>query len=71
MLDSDIDKQVIAAMNNYDYDKYTAKDVENAINARLILHLRILQHFLSPAALPYFRTDGTGRLQIEKEKTFW
>ena len=33
VLDSDIDKQVIAAMNNYDYDKYTAKDVENAINA--------------------------------------
>ena len=30
VLDSDIDKQVIAAMNNYDYDKYTAKDVENS-----------------------------------------
>lgn len=44
VLDSDIDKQVIAAMNNYDYDKYTAKDVENAINV-LIVHLRILQHF--------------------------
>jgi 2-iminoacetate synthase len=32
VLESDIQQKVIDAMNNYDYDKYTAKDVLNAIN---------------------------------------
>ena len=64
VLDSDIDKQVIAAMNNYDYDKYTAKDVENAINAVN----RTPEDFaalLSPAALPYLEQ------MAQAAKTFW
>ena len=32
VLESDIQQKVIDAMNNYDYDKYTARDVLNAIN---------------------------------------
>lgn len=68
VLDSDIDKQVIAAMNNYDYDKYTAKDVENAINAVN----RTSEDFaalLSPAALPYLEQMAQAA-KIEKEKHF-
>ena len=68
VLDSDIDKQVIAAMNNYDYDKYTTKDVENAINAVN----RTPEDFaalLSPAALPYLEQMAQAA-KIEKEKHF-
>ena len=68
VLDSDIDKQVIAAMNSYDYDKYTAKDVENAINAVN----RTPEDFaalLSPAALPYLEQMAQAA-KIEKEKHF-
>lgn len=68
VLDSDIDKQVIAAMNNYDYDKYTAKDVENAINAVN----RTPEDFaalLSPVALPYLEQMAQAA-KIEKEKHF-
>ena len=68
VLDSDIDKQVIAAMNNYDYDKYTAKDVENAINAVN----RTPEDFaalLSPAAFPYLEQMAQAA-KIEKEKHF-
>lgn len=68
VIDSDIDKQVIAAMNNYDYDKYTAKDVENAINAVN----RTPEDFaalLSPAALPYLEQMAQAA-KIEKEKHF-
>ena len=68
VLDSDIDKQVIAAMNNYDYDKYTAKDVENAINAVN----RTPEDFaalLSPAALPYLEQMAQAA-KIEKKKHF-
>ena len=68
VLDSDIDKQVIEAMNNYDYDKYTAKDVENAINATN----RTPEDFaalLSPAALPYLEQMAQAA-KIEKERHF-
>ena len=43
VLESDIQQKVIDAMNNYDYDKYTAKDVLNAINHQL--HFRILNRW--------------------------
>ena len=68
VLDSDIDKQVIEAMNNYDYDKYTAKDVENAINATN----RTPEDFaalLSPAAFPYLEQMAQAA-KAEKEKHF-
>ena len=50
--DSDVMDRVIAAMNAYDYDTYTAKDVETA----LAHDHRTPEDFaalLSPAALPY------------------
>ena len=68
VLDSDIDKQVIAAMNNYDYDKYTAKDVENAINA-VNRTPEAFAALLSPAALPYLEQMAQAA-KIEKEKHF-
>ena len=52
VLESDVQKQVIDAMNEYDYEKYTAKDVERA----LAHESRTPEDFaalLSPAALPY------------------
>jgi 2-iminoacetate synthase len=52
ILDSDIDKQVVEAMNLYDYDRYTAADVKQAIYT----DNRSLNDFgalLSPAALPF------------------
>ena len=52
VLDSDIDQQVIEAMNAYDYDSYTAADVRRAIYK----DNRTLDDFgalLSPAALPF------------------
>ena len=51
VLESDIMDQVIRAMNNYDYDKYTEADVRRA----LAHDNRTLEDFaalLSPAALP-------------------
>ena len=59
VLESDIQQKVIDAMNNYDYDKYTAKDVLNAINKSN----RTPEDFaalLSPAALPYLEDIPIG-----------
>lgn len=52
VLDSDIDKQVMDAMDRYDYNTYTAADVMRAIQS----DNRTLDDFgalLSPAALPF------------------
>ena len=52
VLESDIMEQVITAMNDYDYDKYTAKDVKIALQK----DNRTPKDFaalLSPAALPF------------------
>ena len=49
VLDSDVDKQVVEAMNAYDYNQYTAADVRRAIYKE---HRRILQHF---CPRPHFR----------------
>ena len=51
VLDSDVDKQVVEAMNAYDYNQYTAADVRRAIYKEN----RTPEDFaalLSPAALP-------------------
>lgn len=44
VLDSDVEKTVVEAMNAYDYDSYTAADVRRAIY-KTIVHPKILQHF--------------------------
>lgn len=51
VLDSDVDKQVVEAMNAYDYNQYTAADVRRAIYKETE-HRRILQHFCPRPALP-------------------
>ena len=51
VLESDVDRQVVEAMERYDYDRYTAEDVRRAIDK----DNRTLEDFgalLSPAALP-------------------
>lgn len=68
VLESDIQQKVIDAMNNYDYDKYTAKDVLNAINKSN----RTQEDFaalLSPAALPYLEQMAEAA-KDEKERHF-
>lgn len=52
VLDSDVEKTVVEAMNAYDYDSYTAADVRRAIYK----DNRTPEDFaalLSPAALPF------------------
>ena len=66
--ESDVMDQVISAMNAYDYDKYTAKDVLNAINKSN----RTPEDFaalLSPAALPYLEQMAQAA-KDEKERHF-
>lgn len=68
VLESDVQKQVIDAMNEYDYEKYTAKDVERA----LAHESRTPEDFaalLSPAALPYLEQMAQSA-KAEKEKHF-
>ena len=68
VLESDVQKQVIDAMNEYDYEKYTAKDVERA----LAHESRTPEDFaalLSPAALPYLGQMAQVA-KAEKEKHF-
>ena len=68
VLESDVQKQVIDAMNEYDYEKYTAKDVERA----LAHESRTPEDFaalLSPAALPYLEQMAQAA-KAEKEKHF-
>lgn len=68
VLESDVQKQVIDAMNEYDYEKYTAKDVEHA----LAHESRTPEDFaalLSPAALPYLEQMAQAA-KAEKEKHF-
>ena len=66
--DSDVMDRVIAAMNAYDYDTYTAKDVETA----LAHDHRTPEDFaalLSPAALPYIEAIAQAA-QAETRKHF-
>ena len=68
VLESDVQKQVIDAMNEYDYEKYTAKDVERA----LAHESRTPEDFaalLSPAALSYLEQMAQVA-KAEKEKHF-
>lgn len=68
VLDSDLLDRVVADMESYDYDSYTAQDV-----------LRALQHsrktpedfraLLSPAALPFLE-EIAQQAKVEKEKHF-
>ena len=66
--DSPVEEQVISAMKEYDYSKYTAEDVKRALAAE---H-RSLEDFaalLSPAALPFLE-EMAQKAQQEKQKYF-
>lgn len=65
---SEIQDKVIAAMESYDADKYTADDVKAAL-AKDVLELDDFGALLSPAALPFLE-EMAQRAKAEKEKHF-
>ncbi len=67
-IDSDMLKQVVHAMHNYDYTKYTAYDVKTAL-AHDSLTTEDFAALLSPAALPLLE-EMAQRAQFETRKHF-
>ena len=65
---SDIMDKVISAKNNYDYDKYTAVDVRNALSHDTIT-VEDFKALLSPAALDFIE-EIAQRAQQETRKHF-
>lgn len=68
VLESEIQSQVIEAMNTYDYEKYTAQDVIRALN-KDNLSPDDFAALLSPAAFPFLEQMAQ-RAQIETRKHF-
>ena len=68
MEESDVMEQVITAMNAYDYDKYTEKDVRRALehDNRTVEDFQAL---LSPAALPLLEEIAQAA-RVETRKHF-
>lgn len=67
-IDSDIMDRVIAEMNSYDADVYTAKDVEEALAAETC-SVDNFKALLSPAALPFLE-EIAQKAQKETRKHF-
>ena len=68
VLESDVQKKVIERMEQYDYDKYTAKDVKAALSHE-VCTVEDFEALLSPAALPYLE-EMAQRAQKETRKHF-
>lgn len=68
VIDSTLLDEVISAMNAYDYDKYTDKDVKNALSHD-VLTTEDFAALLSPAALNHLE-EMAQRAQIETRKHF-
>lgn len=68
VLESEIQSQVIEAMNAYDYEKYTAQDVIRALKKEN-LSPEDFAALLSPAALPFLEQMAQ-RAQAETRKHF-
>ena len=68
VLESDVQERVIAAMNAYDYETYTAKDVKAAL-AHTECTVEDFAALLSPAALPFIEEIAV-RAQEETRKHF-
>ena len=66
--DSTVEEQVISAMNAYDYDKFTAKDVRRALSHDNKTP-EDFQALLSPAALPFLE-EMAQAARIETKKHF-
>ena len=68
VINSNMLDEVIEAMNNYDYDKYTERDVKSAL-AHDVITPEDFAALLSPAALPFLE-EIAQRAQIETRKHF-
>ena len=68
VIDSDIMDKAIKAMNEYDYNSYTEKDVKEALE-RDNRTPKDFAALLSPAALPFLE-DMAKKAQIETRKHF-
>ena len=68
VLESDVQRKVIERMEQYDYDKYTAKDVKAALSHE-VCTVEDFEALLSPAALPYLE-EMAQRAQKETRKHF-
>ena len=66
--DSTVEEEVISAMNAYDYDKFTAKDVRIALSHDNKTP-RDFQALLSPAALPFLEEIAQAA-RVETKKHF-
>lgn len=67
-IDSDIMDKVLAQMNSYDYGKYTAKEVQAALEHETCT-VEDFKALLSPAALPFLERMAQ-RAKIETSKHF-
>ena len=67
-IDSDICKNVMAYADSYNYENYTGKDVERALQQEII-GINELKILLSPAAEPYIEQMAE-RARIETRKHF-
>ena len=68
VLESDILEQVVARMEAYDYEKYTAKDVKAALS-HMECTVEDFEALLSPAALPFIE-EMAQRAKEETRKHF-
>lgn len=67
-IESDIMEKVLKSVEKYDYEQYTSRDVENALNKNQ-LSLEDYGALLSPAALPYLE-DMAKKAMGETRKHF-
>ena len=65
---SDIQEKVIKAMNEYDYDKYTALDVRRALDSETC-GIEEFKALLSPAALPFLE-EMAAKAKLETSRHF-
>ncbi|MDE6636566.1 MAG: 2-iminoacetate synthase ThiH, partial [Lachnospiraceae bacterium] len=67
-IDSDIRSKVISQMEEYDYDRYTSRDVEAALEHETCT-IEDLKALLSPAAAPFLE-QMAHKARIETRKHF-
>ncbi|WP_307413980.1 2-iminoacetate synthase ThiH [Neobacillus ginsengisoli] len=68
VIESDLMEKVLTLVKEYDYDQYTSKDVEDALN-KIQLSIEDYAAILSPAAMPYLE-DMARKAMAETRKHF-
>lgn len=68
VIESDVMDKVIAAMDSYDYDSYTAEDVRRALSHETC-SIEDFKALLSPAAAPFLE-EMARRAELETQKHF-